>query len=199
MKIITIMRKKKNLLLIAVLLMISIFAVIFYTFSSESVALADGRLTENEGIMKSSHNPTLNDDFCDSRVIVTLNQSHSRINGEVRLENFGINLERAGLVNEKTADLGGEINETMSDQSQLRTSAVITDLFRVSNPEKNRLVNRDSFYQILSIELPIRGKDKVLEAIAELEKSEMVFSAEPDYNFIMVEEWAPVDLPVMVD
>lgn len=41
--------------------------------------------------------------------------------------------------------------------------------------------------------MPVRGKDKVLHAIEELEKSEIVYSAEPKYNDNAIDLWIPND------
>ena len=71
--------------------------------------------------------------------------------------------------------------------------ATITDLFHVDNAKSSSLVSESEFFQILSIDLPVRGKEKVLEAIAELEKSEIVYSAEPDYNYEAIDLWVPND------
>ena len=91
--------------------------------------------------------------FMDDRVYVTLKHKYSKINAEVRLEDFGIDHKRVGL-------------------------GAITDRSRVDDP-KTALIDHANFIQMLSIELKNKGKANVIEAIRELEKSEIVLSAYP--------------------
>lgn len=117
-----------------------------------------------------------------------MNQSYSVVNREVLIEDFKINAERAGLIS--------YVDQTQHDKSDglslsKTKQATITDLFHMNN--SMNISNTDGLFQILSIELPVRGKDKVLEAIAELEKSEIVYAAEPDYNYAFVTNWTPND------
>ncbi|NCU32892.1 MAG: hypothetical protein EOM23_08180, partial [Candidatus Moranbacteria bacterium] len=136
--------------------------------------------------------PTLNDDFDDSKVIVVLNQKNSKYNGVVRIEDFKIDVEKASLVNTQQTERLDRGDDSVTDAVKTG-QAVVTDLFRVDNAKSSSLVRESEFFQILSIDLPIRGKEKVLEAIAELEKSEIVYSAEPDYRYETIDLWVPND------
>ena len=43
------------------------------------------------------HIPTLDDDFSGNRIIVTLQQQYSNINRSIELEDFGVDIEKAGF------------------------------------------------------------------------------------------------------
>lgn len=62
--------------------------------------------------------------------------------------------------------------------------------------KRNPLWNEKSFHQILDVYLnnSKQSKENVLQAIAELSKSDMVLSALPYYNYVVVEDWEPNDL-----
>ena len=116
---------------------------------------------------------------------------------EVGIEDFEINEERACLIRTEISSEQIRHNRNGDLVDTEKNRATITDLFCVNN-SKN-LSNTEGLFQILSIELPVRGKDKVLEAIAELKKSEIVYSAEPDYNYTSITDWSPNDTDFLLD
>ncbi len=129
-------KSKHSVIIIVTLLFVSLLAIVLFTLNPTSKAWA----SETEKIVTNDrYVPTLEDDFKDDRVVVTLKQSHSKVNREVRIEDFGINTE---IVKTKK----------------------ITDLFRVNDQEKAKKIKDGDFFQILSIELETRGKENVLGA-----------------------------------
>jgi len=159
---------RQGALVIAVLLLVSLLAIAFVAFSPIAKTYANANQISEDTITKSKYVPTLEDDFKDGRVLVTLKQSHSKVNREVNIDNLGIHKD-------------------------IFSGAKVTDLYRVDNQEKASQIKDGEFFQILSIELQTKGKEKVLEAIAELEKSDMVLAAEPDYNYAVASCWTPND------
>ena len=108
--------------------------------------------------------PKLDDDFADNKIIVTLKKEYSSVNNSFKIDDFEI-----------------------SDGTNIES---IKDLTYMTNPSK--IVNREGFVQILSIELKENCKGNVLKAIEELEKLDMVLAAEPDYNIIAEDDlWLP--------
>jgi hypothetical protein len=140
--------------------------VVFFVFCGFTMLQAQN-MSEQE-IHFTRHIPTLNDDFADNRVIVTLRQAYSDVNKPIDMERF---------------------RTTVSNRSVIET---IEDLTYMINPYM--ITNRASFAQILSIELRENCKENVLRVIEELEQLDKVLAAEPDYNFIPVHDsWTPTD------
>lgn len=158
MREVTKFKRKHSAIIIAFTLFVLFIATALIAINPVSKAWASASETPAETITNAKHVPTITDDFKDDRVIVTLKQSYSKINGEVHIEDFGVSTEKV-------------------------KAAKITDLFRIENEENAKKVKDGDLFQILSVELQTKGKESVLEAIAELGKSDMVLAAEPDYNY----------------
>ena len=133
---------------------------------------------------------TLEDDFKDDRVIVILKHAYSEVNAEIDVENF----ETSRIMVAGSARSKRNAAATTSDVSQTIEIASVQDLMVIEETdEKNSLVNTDNFKQILSLKLANPGKEKVLEAISELEKLDMVWAAVPDYNYEIEYDFTPND------
>ena len=148
----------------AALCLLSFLAIALFALNPAPNALA----YEGENPEQVIRIPSIDENFKDDRVIVVLNQRDSRVNREVRIEDFRINSECANF-------------------------GQITDLFRVDDPEKVSLLSDGEFFQILQIDLIVRGKEQVIQAIRELQNSEIVYSAEPSYNYAVLSNWTPDD------
>lgn len=99
-------------------------------------------------------NATLDDDFAEDCVLVTLKKAYSEINKKYTVDDF-------------------------SEVACIE----VKDLTYIPDYENKPLLNKDDFHQILSIGLKNKGKKEVLNAIKILEKREDVLSAEPNYYF----------------
>ena len=118
--------------------------------------------------IKSNHVATIDEDFKDNQVIVTLKHDYSKINAPLSAKNFKVEEVKPS----KSQNIG----------SFKQTDIVeVKDLTYIDNPEK-ALINEESFHQILTIKLRNPGKENVLAAISSLEKLDIVLAAEPDYN-----------------
>ena len=129
--------------------------------------------------IKSNHVATIDEDFKDNQVIVTLKHDYSKINAPLSAKNFKVEEVKPS----KSQNIG----------SFKQTDIVeVKDLTYIDNPEK-ALINEESFHQILTIKLRNPGKENVLAAISSLEKLDIVLAAEPDYNYTAVDDTAPND------
>ena len=146
------MRKTKRLTKNIPILLVIVIA--FFVFSGFAMLLAQN-LSEHE-ILFNRHIPTLDNDFAGNRVIVTLRQDYSDVNKTIDVERFRV---------------------AISDGSAINS---IEDLTYMTNP--SAITRRESFSQILSIELRENCKKNVLRVIYELEKLDKVLAVEPDYN-----------------
>jgi len=133
---------------------------------------------------------TLEDDFREDRVIVILKHAYSEVNAEIDVENFETSkIMVAGSIRSRR-----NAAATTSDMSQTIEIASVQDLMVIEETDgENSLVDTDNFKQILSLKLANPGKEKVLEAISELEKLDMVWAAVPDYNYEIAEDYTPND------
>lgn len=134
--------------------------------------------------------PSLEDDFKENRVIVVLKHAFSEVNADIALEKFETeNMTVSASL--KCSVNGDEVIE--AEDSKVVKIRNVQDLTVVENARTNSLVSLDNFRQILSIELEEPGKEKVLEAISELERLDMVWAAVPDYNYEIAEDYTPND------
>ena len=121
------------------------------------------------------HKPSIEENFKDDRIIVTLKKEYSKINQRIDLNLFETNvfLNSNNLYN--VFDRKGKILfESIDDLSYLTNFSDTVD----SN-------EYNEYYQIFSINLKNKSKSNVLKAIEELNKLDFVLSAEPEYNYSM--------------
>lgn len=124
------------------------------TTSSESSSNNTKRIT-----------PTIDMNFKDDRVIIVLKPQYSSIGGKFDVSRF----------------------ETQPSKDENGTSKPIIftrveDMYYIADKD-NALVNKEQFGNILCLYLQEKGKQNVLDAIAQLEKREDVWFAEPSYNY----------------
>lgn len=98
-------------------------------------------------------NATLEDDFADDCVLVVMKKAYSEVGKKYTIDDF----------------------------SEIECTDV-RNLYYGSSHENNPLLNKDDFHQILKLELKIKGKKQVLDAIKILEQREDILLAEPDYH-----------------
>lgn len=187
-----ILRTARKKILIMSLIMIS--AIFEITLIPNSLSTVYAKKSDVIDVLNQSQNTILQDDFDENKVIVVLNQKDSRFDKTFKIQDFGIDLERAGLIRSGNLSTEEHGKNLESESEAVRTGqAVIHDLFKVDSMESGRITEKSELFQILSIELPASGKDKVFQAIQELEKSQIVYSAEPEYNHNAIDLWIPND------
>ncbi|MDE6201733.1 MAG: S8 family serine peptidase [Clostridiales bacterium] len=125
--------------------------------------------------------PTLEDDFEDNKIIVTLTRNFSKVNKAIDKQIFSTKHINPSL----NSDTDSQNDSAISTNDIIIKS--IEDLTYFSNPSV--LSNNVGFNQILSIELQEHNKQKVLDAISELEELDFVLAAEPSYNYIAVDNY----------
>lgn len=116
-------------------------------------------------------------DFADDRVLVVLDNKASLANLNCDTVDFS---EIGGYsVRNLTEATGVQIQEKLDSISAVRGETATTmQLMEVVTAD----TEISSYHQILCLDLEETGKDKVLEAIAELQKRDDVLYAEPDYR-----------------
>ena len=132
------------------------------------------------------HVPTLNDNFVNNRVIVTLRQEYSDVNREIDMQVFR-------TANIMTARCIAEYELSHQDIRSLDRIIIesVRDLMYITNPDV--IIDRTNWTQILSIELRENCKKNVLRVIKELEQLDKVLAAEPDFLWEAVDLTAPND------
>lgn len=145
---------------------------------------------DNTHIISTQPQVSLDEDFEDDKVIVTLKSEYSEINQYINLEDFNTqNVFTMSRMNEKTSK-----NLFISQESNLEDKIVIEsveDLTYIESP--SQFQNKNEFSQILSIKLSEHNKSNVLRAIDEFSKLDWVETAEPSYIFESVDDWMPND------
>ena len=124
--------------------------------------------------------PTLEDDFEDNKIIVTLKREFSKVNKAI--DNQIFSTEHIRSLSNSDTDSQNDLTISTNDI----TIKSIKDLTYFSDPSV--LDNHVGFNQILSIELQEHNKQNVLDAITELEALDFVLAAEPSYNYIAVDD-----------
>ncbi|MCL2065830.1 MAG: S8 family serine peptidase, partial [Candidatus Cloacimonetes bacterium] len=130
--------------------------------------------------------PTIEDDFADNRIIVTLRQEYSDVNKEIDTNSF----RSANIIS--VEDAARESLTEENDFGGLTVVESIEDLMYITDPSK--IINRETFTQILLFELREKCKENVLQVIEDLEKLDIVLAAEPYYNFDAEDLSTPNDL-----
>lgn len=122
------------------------------------------------------HVPTVDDDFVDNEIIVTLRRKYSKINGKIDPYIFSTD----------NIKIASNCERTFANSDEIVIES-INDLTSMSNASK---IDKDiGFNQILSIMLAEHNKQKVIEAINAFEKLDFVLAAEPNYNYGTVDDW----------
>lgn len=117
---------------------------------------------------------TVDDNFDESKVIVTLTKEYSDINKEINYNDF----ETDKII---TLNTIMELNIPFEDYSDKIVINDIYDLTYLDNP--NMISNPDEYRQIFLIELMNGNKEDVITVIEELETKEYIIAAEPQYMF----------------
>ncbi len=139
-------------------IIISLFAVLFViTICTPPVATAAGGVADYVEEKKYCK-ATIEDEFADDCVLVTIKKAYSEINKQHYIEDFD----------------SVEIEE-------------IVDLTYVENYDSSKeyAINENDFHQILKLVLKEKGKLEVLRAISLVEELDIVLSAGPNYIFAL--------------
>lgn len=94
-------------------ILVSIFAVSLIP-NNDSLVKAEAENVDK--ILHQKRISTLQDDFDDNKVVVVLNQKDSNFGETVSIEDFGINLDRAGLISSSIYD-----TDKIVDKDKLET------------------------------------------------------------------------------
>ncbi|MCL2014087.1 MAG: hypothetical protein FWG69_03775 [Oscillospiraceae bacterium] len=139
----------------------------------ESSAFFDDNDYEKYIDVKFERTPTIDEDFKDDRVIVTLKHKYSNLDIETDLYKFEtekiVVADSLSSVNSKNATVSTEKSE-FDTRNQIKFETIEDIMPLKTNGEYNSLINKDVYHQILSIKIYPTGKEKVLEAISELKK-----------------------------
>lgn len=128
--------------------------------------------------------PTINDDFDDDIVVLTLTSDYSDVNKSIAIEDFLLdNILYIEDLNAEEIDYHLEHNDIIIES--------INDITFINNP--SQIVNKDDFCQILSVDLLNEDKSDVLRAIKVFEKLNYVEAAEPSYYYDVVDQSTPDD------
>lgn len=153
-----------------------LFFLIFICNSGTLVFASETNLEMNvdELSLIDKYETTVDDDFDESKVIVTLTKEYSDINKEINYNDF----ETDKIITLNTIN---ELNIPFEDYSDKIVINDIYDLTYLDNP--NMISNPDEYRQIFLIELMNDNKEDVITVIEELENKEYIIAAEPQYMF----------------
>ncbi|MCL2675121.1 MAG: leucine-rich repeat protein [Firmicutes bacterium] len=138
-----------------------------YAYGAETEALRLARKYDSE-ILEYFRAPSIEDDFEDDKVDIILKSEYSRISA-IGFDNFDEVSQKIEFI-------------SISDARSL-----------VEKSENRSLPLRERKNQILTLELKVKGKEKVLEAANELSKLDIVLLAQPSYIYGVKECWTPND------
>lgn len=137
-KILRMARKK-----IVIMSLIMISAILRIALIPNSLTTVYAKNSDVINVPNQSQNMVLQDNFDENRVIVVLNQKNSRLDKTVKIEDFGIDLERAGLIRLGNLSTEEQAKNLKSESEAVRTGrAVISDLFKVDNIESGRITEK---------------------------------------------------------
>ena len=148
-----------------------------------------------------SYKATLDDEFADNRVMVILDNETSLAVDQFSTTTFSgirckevesLTTAKEDKVQEKMSDIAAELNEVAISRN---AAEIVTteNIMKIAATDEYL----SSYKQVLCIELEETGKEKVLEAIAMLEKQDGVVYAGPDY-VLTVDSKTPND-PYYID
>ena len=126
------------------------------------------------------YQPTINDNFDDDQIIVTIKEEYSAVNKVFNLEDFVIE----NLIISNNPD-----DEISNSECVFLES--LEDLTYIDEPSK--IKNTSTFSQIFSLIIKNKSKENVLKAINYLSNLYFVQCAEPSYIYETVESWTPDD------
>lgn len=158
-----------NSFLKKIFIIMIVFVGLFAFLITNKIYAYDNAI-ENNLYLISPYNdnlPSLDENFSDNKVIVSLKPGYGGINKEINISLF---LD-ANIV---------MTNDTACDSEKIIVSS-IEDLTYLNNP--SYLDNNEEFIQILSFTLQDKNKQNVINLIQDLEQLECVLSAEPDYIY----------------
>ena len=124
----------------------------------------------DEELKNLTHTPTVDEDFDDDEITIILDCKHSGTELKNSVYNF----------DEVVAELGKIDNIDINS---------IEELFCT---EENENVST-TYRRMLSLKIKTPGKLNVIATIEQLNKLDMVLSAEPQYNYTCAKEWVPSD------
>ena len=120
------------------------------------------------------YQPTIDDNFEDDKIIVTIKEEYSAVNKVFNLEDFVIeNLIISDNIDNEITDSECVILESLED------------LTYVDDPSK--IVDNSKFSQIFSLNIKNKSKENVLKATNYLSKLDFVQSVEPSYIYETVD------------
>lgn len=157
---------------------ITVSAIVFFqlmSISSFAYEKATSQIIENDTVTeeKTYCTATLDDDFADDCVIIVIDHANSIVDRVFTASDFpGIDVKEITYLTSPITPLFEESETEEEAQEKAETLA---------------LTNVEEFNHIISIDLNVTGKEKVLEAIEVLEGFDFVISAEPNY-FIEIED-----------
>ncbi len=160
---------KKNIRKIYIGLIVAIFLMATCIMSIGSFNTTVFAEEIKEITSQEQHIPTINDDFEDNKVIVTLKSEYSKINNKIDKQKFSTSLLNIKTKNADQTEKCGITIKSIEDLTYFSNLSILKKNF--------------TFNQILSIELQEHNKQNVLDAIKELEKLDFVLAAEPSYNY----------------
>lgn len=117
-----------------------------------------------------THLPKIDDDFKDDEITVILDCEHSG----TRMKNSFYDFDKV------VAELDNVDNIDVHS---------IKELFSLDDEESVT----DTYRRMLSLKLEVPGKDNIIEAIEQLHRLDMVLTAEPHYNYSIIENSIPSD------
>ena len=127
------------------------------------------------GIEQNSQVYSLNDDFSNNQLIVSLKPEYSKINNEINISNFITeNIITKEMYLEKEYNINIEFDRLFIVES-------IKDLTYFNNVDM--IENSNGFIQILLFELFSGTKEKVLSFMNEIIENPIVLSANPNMNY----------------
>ena len=172
---------KKIILKFCILIcsIISIFTILFLgninVYAYYSDVLEDVAYEEEY-----QYRPTINDNFDDDQIIVTIKEEYSAINKVFNLEDFVI----GNLI------ISNNPNDEISNSECVFLES-LEDLTYMDDPSK--IKNTSTFSQIFSLIIKNKSKENVLKAINYLSNLYFVQCAEPSYIYETVDSWVPDD------
>ena len=122
--------------------------------------------------------PTIEDNFRNDTIVVSLKQWYSFANKPINIKDF----ETKNLISLKTIEENGK---TIKDYKKKIIINDYEDVTRISHPEN--LIDPSNYCQIVGLYLLNSTKEDILKIIKELEELDYVFAAEPAYIFEVVE------------
>ena len=173
---------KEKTLKINILVYLTIIIITIFFFKNVDIQAYESNNSEDVLYEENyRYQPTMDDNFDDDKIIVTIKEKYSAVNKVFNLEDF---------VSEKLI-----INANQFEEINLNSEYVILesleDLTHIDN--SNAIKDIDKFSQIFSLKIKNKSKENVLKAIKYLSALDFVQCAEPSYIYETVDLWTPDD------